>query len=71
MKRKNFKSLTLNKQKISQLEMTHVSGGIVSTNEKCYTFMQQSIGDWCKYSEYASCYSPCGSMHGTLGCNPG
>ena len=71
MKRKNLKSLNLNKQKISQFEITRISGGMVSTNEKCHTYMQNSVGDWCKYSEYASCYSPCGGMDGTSGCNPG
>jgi len=71
MKRKHLKSLTLNKQKISRFEMTHVSGGMVSTNDKCHTFMQKSVGDWCKYSEYASCYSPCGGMGATTGCNAG
>ncbi|EDP97515.1 hypothetical protein U8527_04160 [Kordia algicida OT-1] len=71
MKKQNLNALRLNKQKISQFERSRVSGGMVSTAEKCYTYMKESVGDWCKYSEYASCYSPCGGMNGTSGCNPG
>ncbi|WP_420574953.1 hypothetical protein [Kordia sp.] len=71
MKKQKLKALNLNKQKISQFEINRIAGGMVSTNEKCYTFMQQTVTDWCLYSQMASCYSPCGSMDGTTGCNPG
>lgn len=69
MKKKNLKSLTLNKQQISQLEVSQITGGMVSGQEKCRMYMKESVGDWCQYSAYASCYAPCDGMHATYACN--
>jgi len=68
MKKQNLTSLRLNKQKVSTLEVQQITGGMVSGNEKCRTFMKESVGDWCQYSEYASCYGPCNGMHATYAC---
>lgn len=70
MKKRSLKSLKLNKQLISHFEVEHTKGGMVSNNEKCHTYMKESVSDWCQYSAYASCYSPCDSLYGTNGCNP-
>ncbi|MCH2195553.1 hypothetical protein [Kordia sp.] len=69
MKRKNLKSLKLNKQKVSQFEVRQITGGMVSENEKCKTYMKESVGDWCLYSVYASCYGPCDGVHASYACN--
>ena len=69
MKKRSIKALRLNKECVSTFGTMQIQGGIVSNNPVCITFMKESKGDWCDYSAYASCYSPCGTIYGSEACN--
>jgi len=68
MKKRSLKNFRLKKTVISKLQghpdTAKIKAGL-ATGTGCLRDSK-----WCEFSEIVSCYSPCGSDNGTVGCNP-
>ncbi|EDP95920.1 hypothetical protein U8527_13540 [Kordia algicida OT-1] len=70
MKKRSLKKFRLRKTAISNLqghpdEAKIKAGLAAATGTGCLRDSK-----WCEFSEIVSCYSPCGSDNGTIGCSP-